>query len=105
MPVRIGTGLSVSPDAREAALDAAMTAHTALRGRSCDLAVVFASGAHLAAPETTLEAVHEALDPDALIGCGAGGVIGPEREVEDGTAISVWAAHLGEGTVTPFHAA
>jgi small ligand-binding sensory domain FIST len=105
MPVRIGTGLSVSPDAREAALEAAMSARTALRGGSCDLAVVFASGSHLAAPETTLEAVHEALSPEALIGCGAGGVIGPEREVENGTAISVWAADLGEGTVTPFHAA
>src|SRR3954447_7216464 len=104
MPVRIGTGLSVSPDAREAALEAAMSARAALGSGSCDLAVVVASGGHRAAPETTLEAVHEALDPDALIGCGAGGVIGPEREVEDGTAISVWAADLGEGTVTPFHA-
>ena len=36
----------------------------ALNGRPCDLAVVFASGAHLAAPEATLEAVHEALAPD-----------------------------------------
>ena len=65
---------------------------------------MFASGAHLAAPETTLEAVHEALQPDALIGCGAGGVIGSRLEVEDGTAIAVWAAHLGEGSATSFHA-
>ena len=32
---------------------------------ACDLAIVFASGAHLAAPEATLEAVHEALAPGA----------------------------------------
>jgi len=105
MPVRIGTGLSVSPDPREAALEAAMTARGSLNGTRCDLAVVFASGSHLAAPETTLEAIREALDPDALIGCGAGGVIGRDQEIEDGTAVSVWAADLGEGTALPFHAA
>src|ERR671910_439433 len=70
MPVRIGTGLSTSPDQRAGALEAA----------------------------------HEALDPAALVGCAAGGVIAARREVEDGTAVSVWAAHLDGGTATPFHA-
>ena len=65
---------------------------------------MFASGAHLAAPEATLEAVHEMLSPRTLVGCGAGGVIGDAREVEDGTAVSVWAASLGDGEVLPFHA-
>ena len=105
MPVRIGTGLSTAPDAREAALEAGAAARAGLDGAACDLAVVFASGTHLAAPEATLEAVHEALAPDELIGCGAGGVIGSRREVESGTAVSVWAAQLGEGTATAFHAA
>jgi small ligand-binding sensory domain FIST len=104
MPVRIGTGLSVSPDAREAALEAGAAARVALGSATCDLAIVFASGAHLAAPETTLEAVREALDPDALIGCGAGGVIGRHQEIENGTAVSIWAANLGEGSATAFHA-
>ncbi len=104
MPVRIGTGLSLSPDARSGALEAASAACGLLEGAPCDLAIVFASGAHLAAPEATLEAVHEALTPDQLIGCGAGGVIGPRREVEDGTAVSVWAASLGDGTAATFHA-
>jgi small ligand-binding sensory domain FIST len=105
MPVRIGTGLSMVPDPREAAIEAAGLAAAALDGERCDLAVVFASGAYLAAPETTLEAVHEALAPEGLIGCGAGGVIGHGREIEDGTAVSVWAADLGQGTATAFHAA
>ena len=104
MPVRVGTGLSISPDAREGALEAGTLARAGLAGESCDLAIVFASGAHLAAPETTLEAVHEALLPEDLIGCGAGGVIGSLMEVEDGTAVSVWAAHLGEGSASAFHA-
>jgi small ligand-binding sensory domain FIST len=66
---------------------------------------VFASGLHLGVPETLLEAVHEALRPEQLVGCGAGGVIGPHREIEEGTAVSIWAAHLGEGSATAFHAA
>ena len=104
MPVRIGTGLSTSPDQRAAALEAALSAREGLVGEPCDLSVVFASGTHLAAPEAVLEAVHEALDPAALVGCAAGGVIAARREVEDGTAVSVWAAHLDGGTATPFHA-
>ena len=99
MPVRIGTGLSMAPDPREAAIEAAQLAGAALDGERCDLAIVFASGAYLAAPETTLEAVQEALAPEGLIGCGAGGVIGHGREIEDGTAVSVWAASLGEGPI------
>ncbi len=104
MPVRIGTGLSTSPDQRAGALEAALTAREGLAGEPCDLAVVFASGTHLAAPEAVLEAVGEALDPGALVGCAAGGVIAARREVEDGTAVSVWAAHLDGGMATMFHA-
>src|SRR5215216_372191 len=102
--VHIATGLSTTPDARAGALEAASAAARGLDGRACDLAVMFASGAHLESPETTLVAVHEMLSPMTLVGCGAGGVISDAREVEDGTAISVWAASLGDGEVLPFHA-
>ena len=69
MGVRIGTGLSTEPDARVGATEAAAGARDMLGGRSCDLAVVFVSGAHLAAPEATLEAIHETLAarPDAVV--------------------------------------
>ena len=102
--MHIATGLSTTPDARTGALEAASAAARGLNGRSCDLAVLFASGAHLAAPDATLAAVHEMLNPMTLVGCGAGGVISDAREVEDGTAVSVWAASLGDGEVLPFHA-
>ena len=94
MPVRIGAGVSTEPDARVGAIEAATAARQELDSRPVDLAVVFASGAHLAAPEATLEGVHEALMPRQLIGCGAGGVLGRGRELEDGTAAVVWAASL-----------
>ena len=104
MGVRIGSGLSTEPDARFGAAEAAASARDALGGRPCDLAVVFASGAHLAAPEATLEGVHSTLAPAELVGCGAAGVIGEMREVEHGTAVSVWAASLDGGSAEPFHA-
>ena len=45
------------------------------------------------------------LEPAALVGCGAGGVLGGGRELETGTAVAVWAGSFGgEGSATPFHA-
>jgi small ligand-binding sensory domain FIST len=104
MGVRIGSGLSTEADARFGAAEAAAAARDQLGGRPCDIAIVFAAGAHLAAPEATLEGIHEALAPAELVGCGAGGVIGETREVEDGTAVAVWAAALDGGEALPFHA-
>src|SRR3954468_2349463 len=105
MPVRIGTGLSVAVDALAGAEEAAAMARDRLDGAACDVCVVFASGAHLAAPEVTLDRVGEVLGPSQLVGCGAQGVLGDGREVERGTGVSVWAASLGAGTATIFHAA
>jgi small ligand-binding sensory domain FIST len=76
-----------------------------LDGAPADLALVFASGEHLAAPEAALEAVHDAVQPGALVGCGAGGVLGAGRELEGGTALALWAASFGgDGEATQFHA-
>jgi small ligand-binding sensory domain FIST len=96
--------MSLATDPREAAGEAAREALGGLDGAETDLAIVFASGAHLLAPEVTVETVGEALMPGELIGCGASGIVGEGREIEDGTAISVWAADLGDGSATGFHA-
>jgi small ligand-binding sensory domain FIST len=104
MGVRIACGLSTAADPRAGALEAAAKVAAELAGETIDLAVVFASGAHLADPEATLAGVHEALGPDVLIGCGAGGVVGDGREIERGTAVSVWAAAFENGFVSTFHA-
>jgi small ligand-binding sensory domain FIST len=102
--VRIGCGLSTGADPRVAATEAAMQARSGLGDQPADVACVFASGNHLAAPEATLEGIHEALAPPVLAGCGAGGVLGDGREVERGTAVAVWAAALEDGTAAMFHA-
>jgi len=102
--VRIGTGLSTEHDPLEAGTAAGRAAAAGLGGAPPDLALVFASGTHLVAPETTLQAVHAVLAPRTLVGCGAGGVLGRGRELERGTALAVWAAALDGGEATPFHA-
>ena len=104
MAVRIGCGLSTEPDARVAAVQAAGLAARGLDGRPVDVALVFPSGRHLSAPRETLEGVHDVLSPAALAGCGAGGVLGAGREIENGTAVAVWAAALDGGGAQAFHA-
>ena len=101
--VRIGCGLSTGPDPRLAAIEAGSRRTRRSAAPRADVVCVFASGAHLAAPEATLEGVHEALAPPVLVGCGAGGVVGDGREVERGTAVAVWAATLGDGRAEAFH--
>jgi small ligand-binding sensory domain FIST len=102
MAVQIGTGLSTVHDPLDAGADAATQAAASL-DRSPELVLVFATGAHLAAPEATLEGVREASSPEVLLGCGAGGVLGDGRELESGTAVAVWAAAFGTGVLAPFH--
>jgi small ligand-binding sensory domain FIST len=102
--VRIGSGLCEGGESRSAAVDAAMQAREGLGGEPVELAVVFVSGRHLAEPEAVLEGVHEALAPSALVGCGAGGVLGGRREIEGRSAVSVWAATLDGGVAQTFHA-
>src|SRR3954454_19952833 len=102
--VRIGCGLSSVPDPRLGAIEASEAARHELGGEPADLVLAFASGSHLESSEATLEGIYDVLDPDVLIGCGAGGVLGCGHEVEEGTAVSVWAASLGAGSATPFHA-
>ena len=104
MSVRIGAGVSDELDPLTAAIQAAGVAAEALHGAAPDVAVVFASGAHLFAPEVTLEGVHDVITPRALVGCGAGGVLADGRELESGTAVAVWAASFdGAGEARPFH--
>ncbi|HEX4010203.1 MAG TPA: FIST N-terminal domain-containing protein [Solirubrobacteraceae bacterium] len=102
--MKVGAGISSESLPVAGALDAARSVARALDGAEADLAVVFASGAHLAEPEETLSAIYGELAPEVLIGCGAGGVLGAGRELESGTAVAVWAAALEGGRARPFHA-
>jgi small ligand-binding sensory domain FIST len=103
--MRVGTGLSDELDSRAGAAAAARAAAVQLGGAEADLALVFASGAHLVDPEEMLAVVQAELAPGAMVGCGAGGVLGQGRELEGGTGVAVWAAALEEaGEARAFHA-
>ncbi len=102
MPVQISVGISDSYDAVEAFSDAALDAARGLDG-PCDLCLVFAGTPHLGHAKWVLSAVHERLEPRHLIGCGAGGVVGPRREIEEGAGAVVWAASLPGAEITTHH--
>jgi small ligand-binding sensory domain FIST len=102
--MKVGTGLSDDLDSPAGAGAAARAAARQLDGAAADLALVFASGAHLADPEAMLAAVHAELAPAVLVGCGAGGVLSGARELEGGTGVAVWAAALESGEARAFHA-
>ena len=103
MAARIAVGVSDSFDAVEAFAEAAGQARAGLGDAGCDLCLVFAGAPHLGRAKWVLSAVHEYVEPKRLIGCGAGGVVGPGRELEEGPGAVVWAASLPGATVETHH--
>jgi small ligand-binding sensory domain FIST len=102
MSVQVAVGISESFDAVEAFSDAADDAARGLDGR-CDLAVVFAGAPHLGRGKWILSVVHERLEPRSLIGCGAGGVLGEGREIEEGPGAVVWALSAPAADIATYH--
>jgi small ligand-binding sensory domain FIST len=100
--VRTSVGASESFDTVEAAAEAANRARAGLEP-TCDLAVVFASGHHLAMAKWLLSEVHERLEPRALIGCGAGGTVAGGHELEETPGIAIWAASLPGAEIETMH--
>lgn len=102
--MRVGSGLSRTPETGLAGVEAADAAVQSLAGAPVDLAVVFATPPHHDALAEVGVAVSARLDPGALIGAIAQGVVGPGTEVESGPAVSVWCASFGGGEAQPFRA-
>lgn len=103
MAARISVGLSDELDTREAFTLAARRARAGLEGPP-DLCVAFISAPHLPQIELANEVIGSELGPRTLIGCGAAGVVGPSREIEDGAGAVVWAAELPGAEIETFHA-
>jgi len=102
MSVRIAVGVSESFDTVEAFGDAAAEAAKRLEA-PCDLCLVFASAPHLTRAKWVLSEVHDRLEPAHLIGCGAGGVVGAGREIEEGAGAVVWALSAPEAEIATHH--
>src|SRR3954470_20465519 len=113
-PVRMATGLVASDAGGDALARGASRAQLGLGGAPADLVAVFAGVPNLssaadglAAVEARLgaagrAAVEARLGSRALMGCGAQGVLGSGRELEQGGVV-VWAASLGGGEAQSFH--
>jgi len=102
MAVKVAVGLSDEIDAVEAFTEAAKSAARSLDA-PCDLCLVFSGAPHLGHAKWLLSAVHEEVAPANLIGCGAGGVVGPGRELEEGPGAVVWAASLPGARIATHH--
>lgn len=101
MSVAVAVGVSDDFDAVSAFDEAAAEARDGLNGASCDLCLVFAGAPHLGQAEQILAVVHGHLTPRALLGCGAGGVVGGGREIEEGAGAVVWALSAPGAAVEP----
>jgi small ligand-binding sensory domain FIST len=102
MAVRIATGLVADDGGVDAFAEAASRAQLGLGGAPADLVAVFAASRNLSHVEEGLAAVEARLRPRALMGCGAQGVLGAGRELEQ-AGVVVWAASLGGGEAQSFH--
>lgn len=87
-------GLSEHPVAAHAVGEAVGQVLERLDGPP-DLALLFVSTPHVGAIDDIAAAVRDLLQPEVLLGATASSVVGGAHEVEDGPAVSVWAAQLG----------
>ena len=102
MSTRIATGLAAHDGGVDAFAEAASRAQLGLGGAPADLVMVFAGTPNLDHVEDGVEAVRDRLGSSgALLGCGAQGVVGGGRELEEGGVV-VWAASLPDGEVESF---
>jgi small ligand-binding sensory domain FIST len=69
--------------------------------RPPDLAMLFVTPVHAPVLQEIVATINATLQPATLLGCAAVSVVGGEKEVERGPAISLWAGHTGP--VAPFH--
>lgn len=101
-PSKFATALSLETDPVAAALDVAGQISAQMDGSAITLAVVFATPSLCVDPWSLLEALHQGLAPQHLIGCTGEAVIGGTREIEGAPALTVWCAALPRVAVETF---
>jgi small ligand-binding sensory domain FIST len=96
--------LSTAPQALQAAAEVCALARAQLQGPPADLAFVFFSTHHAGAADEVARTVRRELAPHCLLGCVGEAIIGNDREVESGPALSLWLARWSRAvTMSPFH--
>ena len=102
MPVnRYAAALSLHPVPVEAVGEVAAELLERFDGERPDLLVCFGSPHHTGAFDEMANGLRRLLEPEVLLGMTAVAIAGGGREIEDGPALSVFAASFGAGTLTP----
>lgn len=99
---RFAAALSTTVETETAVAEACVATMEQLSERP-NLAMLFASPHHLDDIEIAATNVCSAIGSEALLGCTGESIIGGDREVEQGPAISLWLASLPDTSVTPMH--
>jgi small ligand-binding sensory domain FIST len=94
MPGRFASALSEHPVTAHAVGEAAGQVLEKL-GPQPDVVAVFVTPPHAGALEDVAATVRSVLEPSTVVGCAAVSVLGDGREVEEGPAVSLWAARVG----------
>lgn len=101
--VRVASALSTHADTAQAAHEAAERVAGDLEGAAPHLVCVFLSPHHRDAASRIADILTEELVPQHLIGCTGEWIVGGGKEVEDGPAVSMWAATLPGARIESFH--
>ncbi|MCA1830844.1 MAG: FIST C-terminal domain-containing protein, partial [Actinobacteria bacterium] len=100
--LRIGAGLSTDIHASRAAAEAADEATERFGLEQPNLVMTFLSQEHADFAEDVAGFLGERFPAAAVIGCTGDGVIAGSRELEEGPALSIFAAFLPDTQVRPF---
>lgn len=73
------------------------------KGDNINLAFVFATPHHKQDYDDILLRFQKKFAPDAMLGCMGEGIIGGDKEIENGAAISLWLAKMPNVNIAPFH--
>jgi small ligand-binding sensory domain FIST len=104
MSLACAAALSTELDTERACREAAATLTAGLRGRPADLVVAFVTHHHAGALDRLPGRIVLATGARALIGCTGESIVGGSREIEDGPALALFAAHLPNTDVRSFRA-
>src|SRR5215204_1362309 len=97
------TAISRKAVFEDALIECVASVREALGSGPVTLAVVFVTPHFAEFYERLHEVLREALGPETLLGCSAGGVIGGGEEVERLPAVTLTASRLPDVVVRPFH--
>lgn len=99
--IRAAAAAGTGPDALAATTAALEEVAATMAGASVGLAVVFVGSGYVEAADEVRRRVAERLAPAVLVGVTAQGVLAGATEIEAGDSVSIWAASLPAGSVTP----